>query len=150
MAEHRYRARGPENRTALITIRVTAADREGLHKLAAERGETLSRMLLAPWTRATRSRSAKQLDATVPSPEVASEAQAERGSSASASEEPEHRLAAPPTEPCSETRVELQSSASASEPQEQPPVAPAIKPARGRRVIPGQVELMLGDLGGEC
>ena len=150
MAEHRYRARGPENRTALITIRVTAADREGLHKLAAERGETLSRMLLAPWTRATRSRSAKQLDATVPSPEVASEAQAERGSSASASEEPEHRLAPPSTEPsvdvASETRVELQSSASASEAQEQPPVAPAIKPARGRRVIPGQVELMLGDL----
>jgi hypothetical protein len=49
MADSRYQARGPENRTTLITVRVTADDRELLQRLAGERGETVSRMLLAPW-----------------------------------------------------------------------------------------------------
>ena len=51
MAENRYQARGPENRTTLITVRVTADDRDLLQRLAGERGETVSRMLLAPWLR---------------------------------------------------------------------------------------------------
>jgi len=51
MAENRYQARGPENRTTLITVRVTADDRDVLQRLAGERGETVSRMLLAPWLR---------------------------------------------------------------------------------------------------
>ena len=51
MAEHQYQPRGPENRTSLITVRVTAEHRELLHRLASERGETVSRMLLAPWLR---------------------------------------------------------------------------------------------------
>ena len=154
MAEHRYRARGPENRTALITIRVTPEDRDGLHKLAAERGETLSRMLLAPWTRAKRQRSATRPDATVPSPEVAAEAQAERGSRASAPEQPERRSVAQPSRPSHEVAAEThpavsESSVSACEAQEQTPTALPVKPARGRRVIAGQVELMFGELGGE-
>src|SRR5579875_595948 len=49
MAEKRYQARGPENRTTLITVRVTAEHRELLRALADERGETVTRMLLSPW-----------------------------------------------------------------------------------------------------
>ena len=49
MSSQDYQARGPINRTALITVRVCPEQRELLHALACERGETLSRMLMSPW-----------------------------------------------------------------------------------------------------
>lgn len=55
-----YQARGPINRTALITVRVAPEQRELLHGLASERGETLSRMLLSPWLAANGSKPAKR------------------------------------------------------------------------------------------
>ena len=47
MPGQNYQPRGSSSRTALITIRVSPAERELLHKLAQERGETLSRMMVS-------------------------------------------------------------------------------------------------------
>ena len=47
------------NRTALITLRVSPEEREMLHGLAQERGETLSRMLLEKWVEEARRASAR-------------------------------------------------------------------------------------------
>jgi hypothetical protein len=49
MQRQNYQARGPVKRTVLVTVRVVPEQREVLHRLADERGETLSRMLLSPW-----------------------------------------------------------------------------------------------------
>jgi hypothetical protein len=49
MQRQNYQARGPVKRTVLVTVRVIPEQREVLHRLADERGETLSRMLLSPW-----------------------------------------------------------------------------------------------------
>ena len=40
---------GPHAKSLLITVRVTVEQRYLLHRIAADRGETLSRMLLSPW-----------------------------------------------------------------------------------------------------
>lgn len=59
MSGQAYQGRGLAARTMLITVRVSAEQRSELHRIAAGRGETLSRMLLSPWLGAvisTRSR----------------------------------------------------------------------------------------------
>jgi len=46
---HSHQSPDPINRTVLVTVRVSPEERELLHRLAEERGETLSRMLVARW-----------------------------------------------------------------------------------------------------
>ena len=66
MASRSYQARGLVSRSVLITVRVSPEDRERLNRIAQERGETLSRMLLARWLperkRARRQKSAQRSD----------------------------------------------------------------------------------------
>ena len=47
MPTQNYQVRGPKSRTVLITIRVSAEERELLGQLAEERGETLSRLMVS-------------------------------------------------------------------------------------------------------
>lgn len=49
MTNRSYQTRGSVSRSVLITVRVSPEDRERLNEIAQERGETLSRMLLARW-----------------------------------------------------------------------------------------------------
>lgn len=49
MPSQTYQARGPVSRTVLITVRVSPGERERLNRLAKQRGETLSRMLVSRW-----------------------------------------------------------------------------------------------------
>lgn len=39
----------PINRTVLVTVRVSAEERELLHQIAKKRGQTLSQMLVSRW-----------------------------------------------------------------------------------------------------
>lgn len=63
MPSQNYQDRGPNSRTALITIRVFADDRELLHEFAEERGQTLSRVMLSAVLPAARRARAKRLKA---------------------------------------------------------------------------------------
>ena len=47
MPTQNYQVRGPSSRSVLITIRVSAEERELLGQLAEERGETLSRLMVS-------------------------------------------------------------------------------------------------------
>ena len=51
MSRHKDQAQRPPTKTTLITVRVSREQRDALHRMAADRGETLSRMLLSPWLR---------------------------------------------------------------------------------------------------
>ena len=51
MSRHNDQAQRPPTKTTLITVRVSREQRDALHRMAANRGETLSRMLLSPWLR---------------------------------------------------------------------------------------------------
>ena len=46
---HSHQSPDPINRTVLVTVRVSPEERDQLHRLAEERGETLSRMLVSRW-----------------------------------------------------------------------------------------------------
>lgn len=63
MPSRNYQLRGPITRTALITIRVSQEERELLQQIAAERGETLSRMMVSrslPKRKRTKSQTTKR------------------------------------------------------------------------------------------
>jgi hypothetical protein len=70
MTNRSYQARGSVSRSVLITVRVSPEDRERLNQIAQERGETLSRMLVARWLparkRATRQEPARRSEAIEP------------------------------------------------------------------------------------
>jgi hypothetical protein len=145
MADSRYQARGPENRTTLITVRVTADDRELLQRLAGERGETVSRMLLAPWLGAAvrkRPTFARRSGESVEKPvAVTRRVEAARPGTVAAVEL--DQVQATSTEVCEPEVVE---PAPTAVPDETPiPSAPAAKRLRRPRVNPEQEALLLGD-----
>lgn len=60
MSGHKDQAQRPPTKTTLITVRVSREQRDALHRIAADRGETLSRMLLSPWLRGDGSKRVKR------------------------------------------------------------------------------------------